>query len=154
MRKRHLLAVASLAVFAVFAAATGDDPPRRSSTPPSSESSPSASRPQPAPEEPPIRITAVRLHQEYDDNEVAADAKYKGHTLLVDGSINSIDKDFLNHIVVHLRAGNEFTTVMATVDDADATKAAGLKKRQKIVLLCKGGTRIMDSATLDECRIQ
>ena len=103
---------------------------------------------------PPIRITAAQLHREYAANEVAADAKYKGRLLLVDGTIASIDKDFTDDIVLRLRTGDQFNSANATLDSADAREAAALRKGQRVTLLCRGGTRIIGSATLDKCRLQ
>jgi hypothetical protein len=103
---------------------------------------------------PPIRITAAQLHREYDANEVAADAKYKGRQLLVDGSIASVDKDFADGIVLRLRSGDEFNSVNASLDSADTAQAANLRKGQRVTLLCRGGTRIIGSATLDACRLR
>jgi RNA polymerase subunit RPABC4/transcription elongation factor Spt4 len=122
---------------------------------------PLTARPQPPTERLPqtgqvtaIQINAAQLHREYEDNEVAADVKYKGQVLLVDGSINSIEKDMFDHIVLYLRTGDDFNKVMATLEDAEAGKAAALKRRQSVVLLCIGGMRIMGSASLSGCRIR
>jgi hypothetical protein len=122
--------------------------PSATATGASAPSTPSAS---PAP---PIEITAVQLKRAYDENEVAADDKYKNRRLLVTGSVGSIDKNFMNQIVLHLRTGNEFSTVMANIDKADRSHAAGLKKRDQVTLDCIGGTRIVGSPSLDSCRIR
>jgi len=39
------------------------------------------------------QISADKLFQEYDANEVAADNKYKGHIVIVEGTITDIGKD-------------------------------------------------------------
>jgi hypothetical protein len=80
----------------------------------------------------PIAITAVQLHRAYSDNEVAADARYRGKSLLVDGVVDSIDKNFADDIVLHLRSGDSFNFVMATMKDSQASAAAELKKRQRV----------------------
>jgi hypothetical protein len=53
----------------------------------------------------------------YDDNEVSADQKYKGKRLSVSGSVQSIDKDAFDNIVVKLRTSNEFMAVHASLED-------------------------------------
>jgi hypothetical protein len=100
----------------------------------------------------PVRVTAAQLLHAYQDNSVSADATYRGARLLVDGSISWVDRDFLGHVVLHLRAGENFDSVMATVNEADTKKAAFLKKGERVVLLCTGKTR-MGSAALEDCRL-
>ena len=68
-----------------------------------------ASRP---PADPQVRgvytTTAPELNRDYEATEVATDQKIGGRVVVVSGSIDSIDKDFLDHAVIHLRTGNQF----------------------------------------------
>ena len=86
--KTVIFAVGLLALFLLARAIGAIGKPNDSSPPAASEEATVAPTPVPRVVQPiqivppapiaPIQITAVQLHQEYDDNEVAADAKYKG----------------------------------------------------------------------------
>lgn len=101
-----------------------------------------------APAKPPIRISATDLKAAYDKNEVAADIQYKGRTLIVNGVIASIDKDFMDSPVVNLASDNEFMHVMAKFDKSDAARLAQLHKGDQITLTCVGNGRIVGSPVL------
>ena len=100
---------------------------------------------------PDYTLTAVELWREYQANEVAADSKYKGKTLLVSGEVVGIDKDFLDNAVLSLRTRNEFMSVKATLDDSQKSGAASLSKGSMVSLLCKGNGAILGSPTLKDC---
>ncbi|WP_296223201.1 OB-fold protein [Ralstonia sp. UBA689] len=101
--------------------------------------------------EPPLPVKAEALFRAYDDNEVAADQKYKGKSLLVSGTVQSIDKDFTDGIVVKLGAGNPFMPVHAYLDKEHEAVAASLKKGAKVAWVCTGGGRIIGSPVLRKC---
>jgi hypothetical protein len=99
-------------------------------------------------------VTALQLYNDYQANEVSADNKYKGKSLMVSGTVSSIDKDFLDNIVVSLKTPNEFMDVKARVDDDQKSKAASLSKGQDIKVLCTGSGMIIGSPQLEDCTIQ
>ncbi|HZZ86074.1 MAG TPA: hypothetical protein VFE30_16205 [Anaeromyxobacteraceae bacterium] len=98
-----------------------------------------------------MEVDNRRLWQDYEANEVAADNVYRGKTLKVRGTVSSVDKDFMDNIVVHLASPNEFMNTMATVQKAEARQAAQLSKGQRISLICEGKGRVMGSPSLDDC---
>ena len=51
----------------------------------------------------PIKVSAEALYNAYNQNQVAADAKYKGNLVEMTGVIGSIGKDILNNPYVTLR---------------------------------------------------
>lgn len=59
-------------------------------------------------EEPALELSAVQLYNEFYNNEIAADQKYKGQTLIVTGVVSSIAKDILGTPYVVLNNGGEF----------------------------------------------
>jgi len=101
--------------------------------------------------EDPIPVKATRLHRDYDANEVAADEKYKGKLLLVEGVISSIDKDFMGDTVLMLSSGQMLSDVHAELTKAEAPRAAQLKKRQRVEVECRGAGRVLTSAVLKGC---
>lgn len=100
-----------------------------------------------------IKVSARSLLVDYHRNEVAADNKYKGQILAVSGTVKSIEKDMFDNIDVLLWTGSEFEAAHATLDNADAAKAAKLERGQEIMLFCVGNGMIMGSPMLDGCRI-
>lgn len=101
-----------------------------------------------------MQVDAVRLWQDYDANEVAADNLYKGKMLAVSGTVRSIDKDFLDNIVIRLATPNQFMSVMATMEDYESGKAASLSKGQAVAVVCKGAGMIIGAPVLHGCRMQ
>lgn len=59
-------------------------------------------------DEPLIVVSARELDSDYDDNEVAADQKYKGKILEVSGIVASIDSSVGDQAIVQLVGKNEF----------------------------------------------
>jgi hypothetical protein len=101
-----------------------------------------------------IQISAMDLFREYDRNEVSADDAYKGKRLLVTGRVASINKNFVDDIVIDLSTGQMFADIRATVQDSQKSTAAGLSKRQEVTLLCRGAGKMLRSPVLGQCLIQ
>lgn len=98
------------------------------------------------PSGPPIEVSAAILSHDYDANEVAADQKYKGKLLKVDGVVQSINKDFENKIWVGLRTADEFTQVHA--DGLSQDQTINLQKGQSITVTCVGHGMILGTPVL------
>lgn len=92
-----------------------------------------------------------RLWQEYHDNEVAADQRYKGRTLVVSGRVDSIDKDFMDGLVIRLRSSNPYMTTMANLNKKQENVAAQLRKGAEIDMRCTGGGMVIGSPVLRDC---
>lgn len=107
-----------------------------------------------APRTPELSIDAQSLWAEYDANEVAADSRYKGKTIVVSGTVQAIDKDFLDNAIVRLVTSNQFETVDATMAKAAAGSAAQLSKGQSVQLVCKVRGRTLGSPQLGECEVR
>jgi hypothetical protein len=99
-----------------------------------------------------IPVTAAALQSAYDKNEVSADQAYKNKSLLVSGTIQSIDKDAFDDIVVQLRTGNEFMPAHAYLGNEHENLAASLNKGQKVTWQCTGGGLIIGSPILKDCQ--
>ncbi|MBM2883156.1 hypothetical protein JFK97_02020 [Chromobacterium phragmitis] len=106
-----------------------------------------------APKEAAVKVTALKLAQDYDDNEAAADDVYKGKLLEVSGRVASIDKDAFDNTVVWLHGKNDFNRVMAKMSKENAAQAKTLKKGQSVTVSCMGSTRIIGSPTMDDCAV-
>jgi len=110
----------------------------------------------PAPAQAPTRVAMSvdnrKLWKDYDANEVAADGTYKGQLLKVTGVVASIDKDFMDDIVLHLASPNEFMNTMASMEKAETAKSGALSKGQTVALLCTGNGRVVGTPALRDCR--
>ncbi|WP_446901283.1 OB-fold protein [Burkholderia sp. YIM B11467] len=98
-----------------------------------------------------VSVTASALFTAYDKNEVAADQKYKGKALSVGGTVQSIDKDAFDNIVVKLKTSNEFMPVHAYLSKEHEALAASLEKGRKVTWVCEGAGRLIGSPILRDC---
>ena len=86
-----------------------------------------------------FEITAKQLFNDYENNEVAADEKYKKKKLAVTGIIKQISKDAFNNPFVSLKVGF-LKSVSCYFDDKHNKLISKLQKGQKITITgtCKG----------------
>lgn len=99
------------------------------------------------------RTTAQQLFADYEANEVATDEAMKGKMIEVTGTVQSIDKDFTDSIIVALRTGNEFMPARLQVSDAQKAQAMALKKGIKVALRCEKMNRIVGSPSGRDCEL-
>ena len=97
------------------------------------------------------KTTAQQLYKDYEANEVAADEKMKGKLIEISGTVDSIDKDAFDNIVVHLKTGDAFSAAMVGMKDSEKQKAIALKKGAKITATCESSSRVMGSPALQKC---
>jgi hypothetical protein len=102
----------------------------------------------------PVPVTATQLFSDYQANEVSADEKYKGKTLLVSGSVSDIKKDFTDNVIVHLRTANQFMPVDARLEDAEKGKASQLSKGGSVTLRCAGNGMVIGRPQLRDCTFE
>lgn len=98
-----------------------------------------------------VSVGAVRLWRDYEENEVAADARYKGQRLRVTGTVVSVERDYEGRPVLHLFSGNPIFMTMATLNKADIPAAAQLKKGDQVSVRCIGAGREMRMPQLERC---
>ena len=89
-------------------------------------------------DEPPIVVSAREIASDYDDNEVAADQKYKGKILEVSGIVASIDSSVGDQAIVQLAGKKEIPFITALGNNDFNQYATTLKKGQNVVLICEG----------------
>ena len=102
-----------------------------------------------------IRVSAKKLLEAYEANEVAADSKYKGKILEVTGTIDSIAKGILDSIYVVLRNKYDeyaITGVQCFFHEKYEYKISLLKKDQTITIKgrCDGK---MINVSLTDCAL-
>lgn len=100
-----------------------------------------------------LTISAVALIREYDSNEIAADQRYKGKKLVVEGVVDDIGKDVLDTMYVTL-AGPEdsFRSVQCFFSDGHENTLAQLGRGQYLRAIgrCDG---VFGNVLLKDCRL-
>jgi hypothetical protein len=106
----------------------------------------------------PVAVKAVDITKEYDENELAADAKYKGNTLSVTGKVSEI-AEVMGSYQVDLegfkKSGINLLSVKCTFAESEKGNIAKLKKGQMATLTGTGGGKTMNLYVgLNECKIK
>jgi len=101
-----------------------------------------------------IKVSATELSQAYDNNKVAADAKYKDKILEISGIIDSIGKDILDDPYVTLK-GREYSLfgIQCMFSRASEGELAQLSKGQSITLKGKVSNELIGNVLVRGCTI-
>lgn len=115
------------------------------------------------------QYSAASIYRDYENNEVAADGKYRDKWFLVSGKVSEIAKDFRDkpyltfamdsYGIASVRADLFEEQICGITKGKGATscsaieRAAKIKKGQAIDLECKGGGMMMKTPMLKECLI-
>lgn len=105
-----------------------------------------------SPATPAVPVDLKTLLGEYKDNEVRADAQFKGKRIQVTGKVGDVKKDILDKIYVVVGSGIqlEIPRVQCHFSDEHALKAAMLSKGQDVTV--KGTVKgLMMNVRLDDC---
>lgn len=100
-----------------------------------------------------IKVSAQKLFEDYSNNELAADERYKGKTLLVSGTIDGTGDGFGDRPYLTLDSGNMFRSIHARLEPGEANKAAQLQKGQTVKIKCVGESSAFGSPSLSQCKI-
>lgn len=149
---KKLLKWGAIAVVALIAigALFGEEKPANTQAATASTDTVAATQPAP---EPAMQVSAKELGKAYEENEAAADSRFKGKVLEVSGTIKSITKDAVDDVIVELGTGNEVFGVQAKLTKEEELKAVDLKKGQSAKVRCTGGGEVTSIPMLDECVI-
>jgi hypothetical protein len=83
---------------------------------------------------PSYTLSANQLYREYDSNEVAADAKYKGKVVIVSGTIQDIGKDIMDDAYIVIGGGGFLDGVQCTFTKGEQSSVARLSKGQQVTV--------------------
>jgi len=110
-------------------------------------------KPQPTPPvlAPPLEVSAAALFTAYHANEVAADNTYKNKRLSVTGTMQSIDKDAFDNVVIRMRTDNQFMPVDAYLDKSQYSIAATLVKEKPGTFICTGAGMTIGRPSVKGC---
>jgi hypothetical protein len=107
---------------------------------------------QPATTEAPVAtLSAFALYQAYEENEVRADAMYKGKWIRVSGTVDSIGKDILDTPYITLEAGQLLMSVQAMFARSDSNLLVSMNKGAHVTVTCKCDGKF-GNVSLRNCR--
>ncbi|MBP3256256.1 MAG: hypothetical protein J6M60_07230 [Clostridia bacterium] len=100
-----------------------------------------------------IEVDYETLYQEYQDNPIAADAKYKGKKLQLTGDVSDIDREIAGNTYINFEVGF-LQNVRLTFKKSEESKVAQLSKGQTVTVrgICKG-TLISTTVSLTDCEL-
>ncbi len=88
-------------------------------------------------EEPAISVTAFQMAKEYKQNEVAAEAKYKGKLVEISGTVDTIGMDITDTPYISFTTENQYeiiNRIQCMFSDKDTAMLSAISKGQKITL--------------------
>ena len=105
---------------------------------------------------PAIMLTSANLATEYSENEVAADAKYKGKLLEVSGKVASIDNGISdNEMIVKLSDGKfDISGPWCYMKESERDKVLAFKKDQQVTLIGTGNSATIGSPMVKDCVVK
>lgn len=105
------------------------------------------------PAAPAFTMTAKALTDEYKQNEVAADEKFKGKTVQISGTIGEIGKNAFDQMYVSIKTDLESMDLQAAFDDEHKNQLVTLKAGQPVKVQGEVSGLVMGGVTLKECKI-
>ena len=101
---------------------------------------------------PSFQVRHEALADEFENNSIAAEAKYEGKLIYVRGPVGSVDKDILDNPYVAIRGEWDFASVQCFLTDEEVSRASTLRKGQRIVVAGVVGDTTL-GVTLDGCKV-
>lgn len=105
---------------------------------------------------PQIIVTSSVISKEYSENEVSADAKYKGKIIEISGKVTGVDNGITdNEMIVRLSDGEyDFSGPMCYMKESEKDKILALKKGNQAILIGKGDSATIGSPILRDCLVK
>lgn len=103
--------------------------------------------------EPVLQVSAADLMADYERNEIAADALYKGNVIEVDGRVGSIGNDILDNPFVTLKTAGALWSVQCMLQSSQASRAATLVEDMPITVVGRVSGKL-GNVLLRDCRIR
>jgi len=88
-------------------------------------------------------VSAKRLYQDYESNEVAADEKYKGRVIVVSGVVENIGKDIMDTMYISLDTGN-FGSVQCMFSERHTSDLTKIQKGDMVRIRGKCDGKLMN----------
>ncbi len=83
-----------------------------------------------------MKVDAKKILKEFEDNEAAADAKYKGTVIEVTGEIDKVDTEVWDddQYIVQVNGGGEWEFLTVNCNDLPSSAVTSLKKGQDVTV--------------------
>jgi len=100
-------------------------------------------------------VSATDLWMSYSRDAVGADRLYREQSVVVNGTIRSVDRNYEGEMVVRLGTGDAFETVNATLATRnDPVLGTTLTKGHPVSLLCVGHGALLGAPILGSCFVR
>lgn len=99
-------------------------------------------------------IAASDLWSAYSRDRIGTERLYRDRSLIVTGTIRSIDRNYEGDMVVRLATADALDTVNATLATRNDPAVAGLAKGRNVSLLCVGRGEMMGAPLLGSCFVR
>jgi len=99
-------------------------------------------------------VTAGELWMAYVRDAGDADRRFRERSLLVSGTVRSVDRDFDGRAMVRLSTGDPYESVNAKLATRNETMLAALTKGKQVTLLCVGRGRLIGAPQLTGCFVR
>lgn len=105
---------------------------------------------------PDVTVEAKKITKEFENNEAAADGKYKGKTLKVSGIVDKVDTDFMDDskYIVQIGGGGQFVMFTVNCNGQSSKAVSKIKKGQKVTVVGKFDDGGDLGVELEPCKIQ
>ncbi len=137
--KKHLLSLVVLAVFGLLAAGSAD----------TDEDTKKVQE-----QEPSYTLSADQLAGEYESNEVAADAKYKGRVVAVSGTIENIGKDIMDQAYIVIGGKGFLDGVQCMFTRGQEPSIARLFKGQHVKVKGEVSGKTIGHVLVNKCTLR
>ncbi len=94
-------------------------------------------KPAPAPKAKVVKVSAAKLIKDFEDNELRADATYKGRTLQVTGVVEEVDTELFDSkkYILRINDGDEWAFLSVSAYDIPANELSKLDVDDKVTVI-------------------
>ena len=100
---------------------------------------------------PSVTISASKLYKEYNENEIAADEKYKGKIIEVTGVIRDIGNDIMDNAYITLVGNEYFGDIQCYFNEKSVVAKLSKGKRITVIGSCSG---LMMNVQINNCIVR
>ena len=100
---------------------------------------------------PSVTISASKLYKEYNENEIAADEKYKGKIIEVTGVIRDIGNDIMDNAYITLVGNEYFGDIQCYFNEKSVVAKLSKGKRISVIGSCSG---LMINVQINNCIVR
>jgi hypothetical protein len=99
-------------------------------------------------------VTAAELWAAYVRNPGEADRQFRDRSVIVNGIVRSVERDYEGSMVARLSTGDAFETVNAKLATRNDPTMVGVTKGRPVSLLCVGRGALMGAPQLGGCFVR